>query len=1216
MMQTFFFNADRWIRLNVRWALAAAVVYLLLFGWLSLRLGFEEDVSKLIPASEEERRSTQILSQLNFADNISVVLSAKGETPELLADAAAYLESEIERRCAPYLKNIQGRVDDARMQQTVDFVYENLPFFLSDADYDRIENQLNRDSISGIVGANLRAMLSPSGIVISDYIRRDPMGLTFGALKQLQPGDNSGFRIENGYLTRSNGREVALFLTPREPASETDKNSELASELYEIQQSFHEKFPKVEARIFGASLVAVANASQIKRDIQLSTGVAMTLLMVILALFYRRWFIPLLIFLPTVFGLVFSLALLYLLKGKISAISLGIGAILIGITIDYSLHILTHYKQSGSLKNLYRDITRPLFMSSATTAIAFLCLVFVKSEALQDLGIFAASIVMASAFFSLLLIPQLYQPDGHSAERAHVIDKLSRIAFEKNKFLVWTTIALVGVCAFSFHRVSFNGDIGQLNYVPENLQQARAALEGSQSGLKSIYVAAHGKSQSDAFLSHEAVSARLQTLQSGGLIENVTSLGPFAVSDSLQSARLNRWNAFWTEERKAGIKQLFVSEGVPAGMNARAYEPFFAHLDAEFVVPGIEKWRSFEALQFDQFVSHRADLTTVLSIVKVKPEHRLAVLSGLSGSEFWLAIDRQQMNERFLARLQHDFSTLVNLSFGAVLLVLFVFFRRFELVLLSSIPIALTAMVTAGLMAWFDIELNIFSSIVCTLVFGHGVDFSIFMTSALQKEHTTGKNQMPVYRASILLAVLTTILGIGALVFAKHPALRSISTVALIGVSVAVLITFVLYPRVFRFFISNRTKNGKSPLRFWRTIHSVLSFAYYGAGGVLLSLVAWVVFKLFPISHARKLRIFHRLMSSYMLSVFWTYPRVKRIVLNPLGERFDKPAIIVANHSSFLDILALGSLSTKTVFMVSDWVYRSPVIGLGVRLAGFYPASQGIEGGVDELRKKIDQGYSLVIFPEGTRSPDNSIKRFKKGAFFLAQQFSLDIVPVVIHGLSEVAPKRDFILNPGRMTVQILPRIPSDSNQYGSDYASKTKNINRMMRAHYAKMRLELEPASYFKALLLESFDYKERDIVKDVRADIDQNLNRYHWIGRQIADSARVLHLSDDYGQLDMLLALMHPGIAIESVQMRPEAAEIATSNYIAKKRNLRYVQTPSGPYDILLVSADIDPKTIDVNLPDTIVVRGSELIAYFAANGYVCKSQFDKRTAVLLKA
>src|SRR5690606_33371800 len=113
---------------------------------------------------------------------------------------------EIQQRCAPYLKNIQGRVDDAQMQQAVDFVYENLPFFLSDADYIRLENRLNRDSISEIIEANLRAMLSPSGIVTSDYIRRDPMGLTFGALQQLKPAGNSEFAIENGYLTRSNGR--------------------------------------------------------------------------------------------------------------------------------------------------------------------------------------------------------------------------------------------------------------------------------------------------------------------------------------------------------------------------------------------------------------------------------------------------------------------------------------------------------------------------------------------------------------------------------------------------------------------------------------------------------------------------------------------------------------------------------------------------------------------------------------------------------------------------------------------------------------------------------------------------------------------------------------------------------------------------------------------------------------------------------------------------
>lgn len=92
-----------------------------------------------------------------------------------------------------------------------------------------------------------------------------------------------------------------------------------------------------------------------------------------------------------------------------------------------------------------------------------------------------------------------------------------------------------------------------------------------------------------------------------------------------------------------------------------------------------------------------------------------------------------------------------------------------------------------GLLWLFGLELNIFSTVVCTLIVGVGDDFSIFLTQAMQKEHTTGKNQLPTYRTSIMLAVFTTILSIGSLIFAKHPALHSLALVALIGMLYAML---------------------------------------------------------------------------------------------------------------------------------------------------------------------------------------------------------------------------------------------------------------------------------------------------------------------------------------------------------------------------------------------------------------------------------------------
>ena len=216
-----------------------------------------------------------------------------------------------------------------------------------------------------------------------------------------------------------------------------------------------------------------------------------------------------------------------------------------------------------------------------------------------------------------------------------------------------------------------------------------------------------------------------------------------------------------------------------------------------------------------------------------------------------------------------------------------------------------------------------------------------------------------------------------------------------------------------------------------------------------------------------------------MKSVLMSYPSIRRKIVNTSNEKFDKPAVIIANHSSFLDILAVGLLSPKIIFLVSDWVYNSPIFGKGVRLAGFYPVSSGMDNGVEHLRTKVKEGFSIMVFPEGTRSEDNSIKRFHKGAFYLAEQLHLDIVPIVIHGYSEVCPKGDFIINGGNTTATILDRISPDNPAFGNNVAERTKKISAFFKAEYKKMRLDLEGPDYFKAKLMNSYAFKESQVIQ-----------------------------------------------------------------------------------------------------------------------------------------
>ena len=119
--------------------------------------------------------------------------------------------------------------------------------------------------------------------------------------------------------------------------------------------------------------------------------------------FYRKLTIPIILFIPTLFGALLAIAFLSFIRTEISAISLGIGAVLLGVTLDYSLHILTHLRNNETIESLYKNISKPILMSSLTTALAFLCLLFIQSQALQDLGIFAAISVFGASVCALIL---------------------------------------------------------------------------------------------------------------------------------------------------------------------------------------------------------------------------------------------------------------------------------------------------------------------------------------------------------------------------------------------------------------------------------------------------------------------------------------------------------------------------------------------------------------------------------------------------------------------------------------------------------------------------------------------------------------------------------------------------------------------------------------------------------------------------------------------
>ena len=1166
-----------------KWRIA---FFILILAFLSAcfyfisNISFDEDITNILPKENKNEDLGKVFQQLDFSDKITVMISAETDSAKLNLAHVAQTFLDSLAKDSLYYTDIQGKVGTTQIDETFSFVYDNLPLFLDDNDYQNIKNRIGKDSINKRIEDNYKTLISPTGLVARDFILRDPLGFSFIGLKKLRSlGVSKEFIINNGYVSTADSSTILLFITPTFKGTDTKKNEGFVHQLYSIQDTINAHF-KDQANIsyFGSPFIALANANQIKSDIKTTVVLALAILMLILILFYKRLYIPIILFIPAVCGAALSLTILYFLNHSISAISISIGAILLGVTLDYSLHIITHYREHSDIKTLYKNVTKPLLGCSLTTAAAFSCLLLVKSKVLQELGIFAAISIMASALFALILIPHLYVPKEKDKVKARtsIIDRLGAYSFEKNKFLIGIILLAIVLGVFSFSKVRFNNDISALNFIPENMKASEKKLEqiGSMGG-KSIYLSVYGDSLDPLLSKNTTIEKQLIQLKSKGLIKDYTSVGGFVFSKEDQLKKINQWNEFWgTATKDSTLLRVNTAAG-QLGFNADAFQGLDHLLNKEYQPISIEEYQNLDLPLLKESLINKSGFITLSSIIQTDSIHRLEVIHSLE-QENVITIDRKHISEQFLGQIRDDFKNLMNYALIVVFLIFLFFFKRIELALLGLIPIVLTGIVTMGFIYLFNLELNIFSLIVTTLIIGVGVDFSIFMTSGLQKRYTTGVDELKTYRISIILAVLTTVLSIGVLIFAKHPALKSISWIALIGILSAMLITFSFYPLLFKKFVESRPKKGKAPISLRLFISALISFGYFGAGSLIISFIGLILGAL-PINKKKKQIWFRRVIAKFTKSVMYTNYGSKNVFNNPSNEQFKKPAIVIANHSSFLDTLSIGFLPTRFVFLVNKWVYNSPVFGKAIQSAGYFPVEKGIEDGEDEILEMIKNGVSVVVFPEGTRSFTGSIARFHKGAFLLAQKHNIDIVPLYIHGNFNLLPKGDFVIFDGIHTLELGERIEFNEEDEKKSIRDLTRSISQKFKDRFREIRVQLEDENYFKQKIKLNFLYKTQDIVQQSHQEFTNNKTLYHQINPYIDNKANILRIGNDLGIWDMMLVLQQGLRKVYSYIEDKELREVAVQSYLTNHRALYYLDSPqSTKTNVLLITTPLETNIL----------------------------------------
>ncbi|PLX05399.1 MAG: hypothetical protein C0594_07560 [Marinilabiliales bacterium] len=326
---------------------------------------------------------------------------------------------------------------------------------------------------------------------------------------------------------------------------------------------------------------------------------------------------------------------------------------------------------------------------------------------------------------------------------------------------------------------------------------------------------------------------------------------------------------------------------------------------------------------------------------------------------------------------------------------------------------------TLGIMGLLGIDFTIFSVVISTFIFGLGIDYSIFITRGLMQEYKFGYKNLPSYKTSILLSALTTIVGIGVLLFAKHPALQSIAALSVIGIVSVVLISYTLQPVLFWYLVEKKEKRRQIPVTLLNAIYALISYSYFLINGFIIILLSITLIQLIPVARWKR-SVIHYMLFWLSRSTMDIMFLLKKDMKRPINNIHKKQAIILMNHQSLIDIPISLMLTPKTIVLTSEWVNKSLISGLIARLADFYSVSMGAEELVPKLKKRVKEGYSVFVFPEGTRSTDFKIKRFRKGAFYLADQLQLDIIPILMNGSGEYVPKGEVLGRKTKLTLKYL----------------------------------------------------------------------------------------------------------------------------------------------------------------------------------------------------
>ena len=782
--------------------MAVSTIVFLFFG---LRLHFEEDISKLLPSSSVESQLAFTSIELKDKIYLQVTSAVEPLSPEMLCERTdEFIDMLFEKDSAThFISNVLYKMEPELAINGLDFVLEHIPSFIDTSAYRDFEKAMQPEAVEKQMWVNYNQMMEDETGDITQAIAYDPLNLRGAVLGDAIEGAIGSFNIIDGHLFCPDSTVALAYLAPAFRSLDSWSSTEFSRMLKRAQKEFEASHPDVRVHAHGDPIGSVSNAGRIRADLAVTVGISLILILILMGLCFRSFAFIWKLLLPILYGTAFSLACIYWMNGEMSLMALGLGAIVLGVAISYCLHVLIHHFFVGDPEKLLMDESTPVFLGCLTTVGAFCSLLFTDSNLLRDFGLFASFALLGSTLFSLIFLPHFLPKRNAKTDSTTFrrISRLNNLPFDKKPWFLAMIMIIVVVGIFFSPKVKFDSDLRNLDYnSPEEVTAEGLYNEKNNDGYFHLYFATVSTDIDEALEADKSLMVILDSLKQKGYVHSYTDMIPkIFVTQKDQKQRIAAWYAYWTDERKKEAIRMVDKGAQEFGLDPMMFYEFKDLLEADYEPASLLESGVVPDNLLGNFIECNADNQyMVFTDVSMTFDEKDIVTDALVLNPKTFVLEPFYYCKSMVEVINDDFNIAVWISSLFVLVILLVSFRNLITALLAFLPMVLSWFMVQGYMALIGLEFNLINIIISTFIFGVGVDYSIFITEGLLKQARTGDRDMLTWhKVAIFFSAAILVIVVSSLLFAVHPAIRSIGLSTLIGMASTIMISYSLLPFAF-----------------------------------------------------------------------------------------------------------------------------------------------------------------------------------------------------------------------------------------------------------------------------------------------------------------------------------------------------------------------------------------------------------------------------------